>query len=91
MTEVIVRLPDDVVAALQARGVDLSRILLESFVIERYKSGEFTSFQVAQILGFETPMEVDAFLKAHGVDLEYTEEDLLRDEETSRHLLQLRH
>jgi hypothetical protein len=29
---------------------------------------------------------VDGFLKAHGVELEYTREDLERDRETHRHI-----
>lgn len=90
MTEVIVRLPDDVATTLRLRGEDASRRLLEAFVVERCKAGELTSFQVAQILGFETPMEVDAFLKARGVYRDYSEEDFLRDEETSQYLAQTR-
>jgi hypothetical protein len=39
------------------------------------------------MLGFQTRMEVDAFLNHHGVYRNYTEEDLDRDIET---LLQLR-
>jgi hypothetical protein len=31
-------------------------------------------------------MEVDAFLKDHGIELEYTLEDLERDRETHSHL-----
>jgi hypothetical protein len=31
-------------------------------------------------------MEVDAFLKSHGVELEYTMEDVERDRETHRQL-----
>ena len=38
--------------------------------------GKLTANQVQELLGFETGMEVDAFLKAHGVPLEMTLEDL---------------
>jgi len=38
------------------------------------------------LLGFHTRMEVDAFLKDHGVELEYSLEDLEHDRETHRHL-----
>jgi len=40
------------------------------------------------MLGLQTRMEVDAFLKQHGVYLDYTDADLDRDLET---LHQLRH
>jgi hypothetical protein len=38
------------------------------------------------LLGYETRIEVDAFLKNHGVELEYAMEDLERDRETHRRL-----
>jgi hypothetical protein len=34
------------------------------------------------LLGYETRLEVDVFPKEHGVELEYTLEDLERDRET---------
>lgn len=37
-----------------------------------------------QIVGLATPMEVDEFLKKHGLYLAYGEEDFMRDGETSR-------
>jgi hypothetical protein len=37
-------------------------------------------------MGNETRMEVDAFLKSHGVELEYTVEDIERDRETHRQI-----
>jgi len=41
---------------------------------------------VRKLLGFEAPMELDAFLKEHAVELEYSLEDLERDRETHRRL-----
>jgi len=38
------------------------------------------------MLGLQTRMEVDAFLKQHGVSLDYTEADLDRDLETLQQL-----
>jgi len=42
--------------------------------------------ELRQLLGYETRMEVDAFLKSHGVELEYTLEDIERDRDTHRQL-----
>jgi hypothetical protein len=42
--------------------------------------------QLRESLGYETRMEVDALLKSHGVELEYTAEDIERDRETHRQL-----
>lgn len=82
--EVTVELPDDLAEQLRMGGDDLQRKILESFALEGYKSGELTAFQVRRLLGFETQMELDAFLKQHGVSLKYDEEDLSRDSELSR-------
>jgi hypothetical protein len=77
--EVIMYIPDDIAVQLQLSGIDVSRRLLEMVALEGYKSGELTAHQVGKMLDFETRMEVDGFLKAHGIPLEYTREDLDRD------------
>jgi hypothetical protein len=38
------------------------------------------------LLGITSRLELDAFLKTHGVYFAYTEEDLAHDAETSRQL-----
>lgn len=74
--EVVVHISDAVVATLPSQDGDLARDLLESYALEGYKSGKLTAYQMQELLGLETQMEVDAFLKAHGVPLEMTLEDL---------------
>jgi hypothetical protein len=82
--EVRIQIPDDVAAQIQTNGGDLPRSVLEAYALEGYKSGQLSAYQVQEILGFETPMEVDGFLKSHGVYLDYTEQDLEEDAATSR-------
>jgi hypothetical protein len=77
--EVTVHIPDDVAADLQVRSDELSRRLLEAYALEGYKSGELTAHQVKELLGFDTRMEVDEFLKAHSVPFEFMREDLERE------------
>jgi Uncharacterised protein family (UPF0175) len=79
--EVTLRIPDDIAQQLQAGNGDVSRRLLGMAALEGYKSGELTAYQVQQMPGFETRMEVDEFLKRHEV-YDYTAEDLTRDRET---------
>ena len=55
---------------------DLGRDSLESYALDGYESGRLTASEVQELLGFETGMEVDAFLKTHGVPLAMTLEDL---------------
>ncbi len=80
--QITLEVPDDIVGGLEAK--DLPRALLESFALEGYRSGKLTEEQVRRILGYGTRMQVDGFLKEHGVYLDYTLEDLDRDTETSR-------
>ncbi len=81
-----VELPEDIAAHLASLGEDLPRAVLEAFALNQYRAGRLTQAQLRRLLGFATRMEVDAFLKAHGVELEYTAEDLERDRETHREL-----
>lgn len=74
--ELVVHIPDRVVATLPSENGDLARDLLESYALEGYKSGKLTAYQVQELLGFETRMEVDAFLKTHDVPLDMTLDDL---------------
>jgi Uncharacterised protein family (UPF0175) len=70
-------LPDDIAVALQSP--DLSRMALEAIAIEGYRSEKLGRGQVQRILGFTTPMQVDAFLKEHDVYLNYTIEEYEKD------------
>ena len=82
--QITLELPDDVAQGLEAQVKNLPRALLESFAVEGYRSGKLTEEQVRRILGFGTRIQVDGFLKEHGVYLDYTLEDLDRETETSR-------
>jgi hypothetical protein len=82
--QITLELPDDVAQGLEAQVKNLPRALLESFALEGYRSGKLTEEQVRKILGYGTRMQVDGFLKEHGVYLDCTLEDLDRETETSR-------
>ena len=82
--QITLELPDDVARGLEAQVKNLPRALLESFALEGYRTGKLTEEQVRKLLGYGTRMQVDVFLKEHGVYLDYTLEDLDRETETSR-------
>ncbi|HMV48873.1 MAG TPA: UPF0175 family protein [Blastocatellia bacterium] len=65
-------------------AVTLSRMLLEEFALEGYKSGQVTAAQLRRMLDFDTPMEVDGFLKSHGVFFDYSAEELAGEEQASQ-------
>jgi Uncharacterised protein family (UPF0175) len=82
--QITLEFPDDVAKGLEEQVRNLPRALLESFALEGYRSGKLSEEQVRKILGYGTRMQVDGFLKAHGVYLDYELEDVDRETQTSR-------
>ena len=84
--ELTLHIPDDVARRLSAAGGNLSRRALEAFALEEHKAGRLNEVQLRQVLGFETRDELDGFLKAHEVWLNFTPEDLERERAALRRL-----
>jgi Uncharacterised protein family (UPF0175) len=76
---VTIEIPDDLARRLCAEGGDLSRRILETLALEEYKGGNLTKPELRQLLGCDTSFELDGFLKAHDVWIDYTAEDLERE------------
>lgn len=74
-----VQIPDDLAGRLSATGGDLSRQVLESYAAEQYKRERITKPELQKLLGIETSYELDGFLKAHDIWIEYTREDAERE------------
>jgi Uncharacterised protein family (UPF0175) len=73
-------IPDSAAAVLTASaGPDPARALLEAYALEGYRNQVLGESAVRRLLGFETRLEVHAFLKEHGVYLHYSQEDLEHD------------
>jgi hypothetical protein len=72
-------IPDDLVGQLKAGGSDLSRRALEALAAEEYKHERLSKPDLQRLLGIETSYELDGFLKAHDVWIEYTGEDAERE------------
>jgi hypothetical protein len=86
MQDVTITLPEELLAALGVSEGDFSRAALEALALEAYRTRKISSAQLRRLLRLPTRMAVDAFLKEHGVELEYGPEDLDRDRETHRRL-----
>src|SRR5947207_1167998 len=84
--QLILNLPDELSAALSRSGQELSRAALEALALESYRERKLTTAQLRRILGFDTRYELDGFLKAHEVWLDYSRRDLDRDRETHQQL-----
>jgi Uncharacterised protein family (UPF0175) len=77
----ILELPEDLAQCLGQDGGALSRAALEALALEGVRSGKLSAAQARRLLGFRTRNQIDAFLKAHGVDLPLTIEQVRRDSE----------
>jgi hypothetical protein len=83
--QIRLELPEDIAEGLEARWKDLPRAALESLALEAYRSHTLTAAQLRRLLGFETRMQVDAFLKEHEI-FDYSAADFEQDRETLREL-----
>src|SRR5438132_13241161 len=84
MRHVTIALPDELSAALAAPGQDLSRAAFEALALAAYRERKISAAQLRQLLGYETWMEVDAFMKSHGVEIESTTEDIELNRDPTR-------
>ena len=83
--EVILHIPDDIAAHLTERGGDLTRRALESLALEELRAGRITEAELRKMLGLAR-IELDGFLKSHGVYQDYTLEDFERERQAIKEL-----
>jgi hypothetical protein len=86
--QITVEVPDEVARQLGA-GQDLSRAALEGLVAEGCWAHRLSDHQAAELLGLSR-YELDGFLKAHGVFLDYSIEDFEREAALGERLCQER-
>ena len=77
---VTVEIPDDLAPRLTAGGRDLSREALEMIAAEAYKQDRITKPELQRLLGIERSYQLDGFLKAHEIWIDYTLEDAAREQ-----------
>ena len=86
MTTVTIELPDELADQLPSPGQDLARAALEALALEAFRADRLSENQMAQLLGLDR-YELDGFLKAHSVWLDYSMDDLRREGEHGQSLL----
>lgn len=80
--EITIQLPDDLV-----QHANPAREALETLVLEGLRSGKLNKKEARILLGFETRMELDGFLKEHQVwSLAYGIKEFEQDMETLQHM-----
>lgn len=82
--EITINIPDELARQVASEGKDPARVALEALALEGYRTELLSESALRQMLGFETRMEVHAFLKEHGVYLHYDVSDLDQDQVTAR-------
>jgi len=75
--------PDEMARQFAGDPGGLMRAATEALAIEGVRSGKLTVYQARQLLGIRSRYEMDGFLKAHGVWLSLTIEQVLADSETA--------
>ncbi|MGH9444971.1 MAG: UPF0175 family protein [Terriglobia bacterium] len=85
-----IELPEDIESCLQKEWGNLPRHTLEALAIEGYRTRVLSRSQVRRVLGFETRVEVDEFMKRAGIAFDYTLEDFEHDAEPSQYLKEAR-
>src|SRR5580658_690712 len=83
---VSLEIPEDLGRRIAADPGELPRAALEGLALEAIRAGKLTVSQARRLLGIQSRYEMDGFLKAHGVFLELTLEDVARDSEVARAL-----
>jgi len=81
--QVSLDVPEDVARQFAAEPGGITRVALEALAVEGVRSGKLTAYQARQMLGISSRYEMDGFLKAHGVLLPITVEQVVRDSETA--------
>lgn len=81
--QVTLELPEDLIYSFGGSSVILSRAALEALVLEGLRTGKFTVVQSRRLLGISSRYEMDGFLKAKGIFLNLSAEDVKRDAEVA--------
>jgi predicted HTH domain antitoxin len=82
-----IEVPDELARVFSERGIDPSRLAIEAFALEGYRSRQLSGGMAQSLLGFETSLQLHVFLKKHGVYLNYSMEDLEQDIKASDEFL----
>jgi hypothetical protein len=88
--QITLDIPDDLAGQLSADSQGLPRAALEALALEGYRSERLSESQIRELLGFETRMQVHAFLKEHNCYLHYSIEDLEHDRLTAERVRAVR-
>jgi hypothetical protein len=76
--------PEDIAQQFATEPGGVARAATEALALEGVRSGKLTVYQARIMLGIGSRYEMDGFLKAHGVLMPDTLEQLIADGDTAR-------
>ena len=81
--QIQLEIPEDLARQLGADPSGVKQAALEALALEGVRLGKLTVSQARRLLGIGSRYEMDGFLKAHGVFLELTLDDVRKDSDTA--------
>ena len=81
--DVHLEIPEELAQQLASDAHGVARAALEALALEGVRSGKLTVSQARRLLAIQSRYDMDGFLKAHGVFLDVTLEDVRRDSEAA--------
>ena len=77
--EIALKIPDELARQVASEGKGPARVALEALALEGYRAERLSGSAIRQLLGFESGIQVHAFLKEHAVYLHHDLSDLDHD------------
>ncbi len=81
--DVHLEVPEELARRLASDATGLARAALEALATEGVRSGKLSVFEARTLLGIQSRYEMDGILKAHGVFLDQTADDVAKDAEVA--------
>lgn len=76
-------IPEDLARRIGSDADGVTRAALEAIALEGVRSGKLTVSQARRLLRIESRYAMDGFLKAHGVFLDVTLDDVRRNSDVA--------
>jgi hypothetical protein len=81
--DVHINVPEEIARQFAAEPGGIARAAVEALAAEGLRSARLTVYQARQLLGIRSRYEMDGFLKARGLFLAATMEEVVADSQTA--------
>jgi Uncharacterised protein family (UPF0175) len=81
--DVHINVPEEIAGQFTTEPAGIARAAVEALAAEGLRFGKLTVYQARQLLGIRSRYEMDGFLKARGLFLPATMEEIVADSHTA--------